>query len=88
LVDDLFEVFDRAHVRVHDVAVLAGDASAFDNFGRVSGDLSDAVQLPWGGADADHRAQGEAEGAGIELGVVAENDLVVLEPLEALGDRG
>ncbi len=87
MVNDLFKVFDRAHVRVHDVAVVAGDASALDNFGRVSGDVSDAVQLPWGGADADHRAQGEAEGAGIELGVVAENDLIVLEALEALGDR-
>jgi hypothetical protein len=88
LVDDLFEVFDRAHVGEHDVAVLAGDAPAFDNFRGGSSDVTHVVQLPWGGADADHRAQGEAEGAGIELGVVAENDLIVLEALDALGDRG
>lgn len=71
----------------HGVAVLAGDPPAFDDFRRVPGEVRHSVQLARSGANPDHRAERQPEGAGIELGVVAEDQLVVLEALQALGDR-
>ena len=45
LVDHLLEVLDVAHVGLHEVAVLAGDAVALDHLGRALGQLGDLVQL-------------------------------------------
>ena len=87
-VDDLFEVFDGAHVGVHDVAVLAGDAPAFDDLGRGLGEVSDPAQLAWSGADANHCAEREAQRPRVEFGVVSDDDAFLFEALEALSDCG
>ena len=47
-VDDLLEVLDVAHVGEHDVAVVAGDAAALDDLGRVL--RTRATTLSWPGA--------------------------------------
>ena len=71
LVDHLLEVLDVAHVRLHEVAVLAGDAVALDDLGRPLGQLGDLAQLARRGADADDHAEREAERARVDLGAVA-----------------
>ena len=42
----LLEVLDVAHVGRHDVAVVAGDAVALDDLGRVAREVRDLGQLP------------------------------------------
>ena len=88
LVDDLFEVFDGPHVGVHDVAVLASDASAFDDLGRGLGEVGHPAQLAWSGADPDHRAERITERSWVQFGVVAEDDAFLLEALETFSDCG
>ncbi len=86
-VDDLLQVLDRAHVGGHDEAVLPGDPPAVDDLGRGLGELRHAGNLPWRGANPDHRAERIAERARVELGAVAQDHAVALEPLDALGHR-
>src|SRR5215212_11188208 len=87
-VDELLQVLDVAHRRLHEEAVLAGDAVALDDLGRRARQVGDLVDLARGRADADHRRQRVAERARIHAGVVAGDNAVALEPLDALGDRG
>src|SRR5918996_6380140 len=65
-VDDLLEVLDRADVRLHEEAVLAGDAVALDDLGRVAREVGDRAQLARRRADANDRRQREAELARVD----------------------
>jgi hypothetical protein len=71
-------------VEPHEVAVLAGDAVALGDLGRLPGELGDPLELAGGGADLDNRRDGEAEGARVDVRAVAGDDPGPLEPLHAL----
>ena len=75
-------------MRLHEEAILARDAVAFDDLCAGARDLGHALQLPRRGADAHHRAEAVAERAGVDLRAVARDAALALEALEALGDRG
>src|SRR5919109_5151666 len=60
-VDELLEVLDVAHGRLHEEAVFAGDAVALDDLGRVAGELGDLVDLARRRADADHGGERVAD---------------------------
>ena len=87
-VDDFLEVLDVAHVGAHHVAVLPRHPVALDDLGRVAGDVGNLAQLARRRADADDDAERVAERPRVELGVVAADHAVLLEPREAVGDRG
>src|SRR5919198_335881 len=87
-VDDLLEVLDVAHRRLHEEAVLAGDAMALDDLGRLARELGDLGDLARRRADADHHGERIAERPRVDPGVVADDRAVALEPLDALGDGG
>ena len=74
-------------MRLHEEAILAGDAVAFDDLGARARDLGHALQLPRRGADAHDRAEAVAERAGVDFRAVARDAALVLQALEALGDR-
>ena len=78
---------DVAHVQLHDEAVLAGHALALGDLRRVRGDLRELGQLPGVGAHSQDRAQVVAERAGVQLGAVAEDHAVRLQPPHPLGHR-
>ena len=86
-VDDLLEVLDVADVGAHHVAVLPRHAVALDDLRRVAGDVGDLAQLARGRADADDDAERVAERARVDLGAVAADHAVLLEPREPVGDR-
>ena len=86
-VDDLLEVLDVADVGAHHVAVLPRHAVALDDLGRVAGDVGDLAQLARRRADADHDAERVAERARVDVGAVAADHAVLLEPSEPVGDR-
>src|SRR5215475_4387629 len=73
---------------LHEEAILAGDAVAFDDFGRPAGDVGHTGQLVSGRSDADDGAQGIAERPRVELGVITAYDPALLEPLEPLAHSG
>src|SRR3954447_6421884 len=87
LVDDLLEVLDVAHVRLHEVAVLAGDAVALDDLGRALGELRHLAYLAWRGPDPDDHPERQTERARVDLGAVALDHAGLLEPRQALGHR-
>ena len=72
----------------HDVAVVACHAVALDHLRRLAGELGDVLDLTRGRADADDRAERQAERARVNLGVVALDGPGLLQPLEPLGDGG
>src|SRR4051794_18523881 len=84
-VDDLLQVRDVAHRGLHEEAVLAGDAVALHDLGRVARELGHLGDLARGRPDPDHHRERVAERPGIDLGVVAGDRAVALEPLDALG---
>ncbi len=71
MVDDRLEVLHVAHVGGHDVAVLARDAVALDDLGRVARELRDVGELARVGADADDPAERQPERARADLRVVS-----------------
>src|SRR5215210_4788887 len=87
-VDDLLEVHDVAHVRGHDVAVVAGHPAALHHLGRLHGELGDVLKLARRRPDPDHDAEHETQGPRVDLGAVAGDHAVALEPLHAFGDGG
>jgi hypothetical protein len=87
-VEHLFEVLDRAEVELEHEAVLAGDAVALDDLGRLLRQLGDLVQLPaHSGPDANERGDRIADRPRVDVGVVAADHARLLEPLHALRDR-
>jgi hypothetical protein len=87
-VEHLLEVLDRAEMELEHEAVLARDAVAFDDLGRLPRQLRDLVQLPaHRGPDADERGDRIADSPRVDVGVVAADHARLLEPLHALRDR-
>ena len=87
-IDHFFEVLDVAHVSGHDVAIVAVDASAVDDFRGVASEVGNRLQLAGSRPNADHGGQRVAECSGIEVCVIAEDHAVTLQALESLGDGG
>src|SRR4051794_21188649 len=85
-VDELLQVLDVAHRRLHEEAVLAGDAVALHDLRRRARELGHLGDLTRRGPDADDRGERVAERPRVDLGVVAGDRAVALEPLHALGD--
>src|SRR5262245_51436943 len=73
---------------LHEEAILARDAVAFDDFGCPAGDIGHAGQFVSGRPDADDSAQRVAERPRVELGVITAYDPALLEPLEPLAHGG
>src|SRR3954468_12813789 len=86
VVDDLFEVCHVAHVRLHEVTVVAGYSMALDHLRGLPCKLGDIRQLPRRWPHADHRRQCQTEGAWVDVRLVGADDTVGLESLQALGD--
>jgi len=82
------EVLDVADVGEHDVAVVAGDPATLDDLGRPERHARDELEPARRGAGADDRAQAVAERPRVDPCVVAEDDAVLLEAVQALGDGG
>ncbi|MDX6571513.1 MAG: inner rane transporter RhtA [Gaiellales bacterium] len=77
----------RAHVSLHEEAILTRDAMALDDLRAGSGQLAHALQLTSGRPNADHRAEGIAQCSRIDIGAIAPDHALALEALQALGDR-
>src|SRR5579862_7653915 len=69
-------------------AVFAGDPETLGDLRDLGGQLGDPRQLAGGRLDADDRLELVAERSRVDLGSVAGDDAVALEPLDALGDGG
>jgi len=78
-------VLDRAHVRCHHVAVVAGGPATVDDLRRVASGLRDLVEAAREWAHADHGSDRETEGTRIDPGVVSEDHPVTLQALQPLG---
>src|SRR3954447_4650027 len=84
-VDHLFEVRHVAHVRLHEVTVVARHPLALDHLLRLARALGDVRQLAGRRPHADHGGQREPECLRVHIRVVGTNDPVRLEPLQAFG---
>jgi hypothetical protein len=81
-------VAHRPDVRLHQVAVLAGDPVALDDLGRRPGQVGDPRQLPGQRPHPNDRGEPIAERRRIDLGPVATDHALALEALQALGHGG
>jgi hypothetical protein len=79
-------VLDVAHVGTQHEAVLARDAVALDDLGRVARGVGDVAQLPGRGPDTDDGAEAITERPRVHVGVVAADHAVALEAAQPLGD--
>ena len=86
-VEEVAQLVDRAQVHLDVEAVFAGDPVALGDLRDLGGELGDPRQLAGGRLHADDRLELVAECARVDLGSVARDHAVALEPLDALGDR-
>src|SRR4051794_15860333 len=84
-VDDLLEVCHVAHVRLHEVTVVAGHAMALDHLRRLAREVGHVHQLARRGPDPDDDRQRQSESAGIDVRLVGADDAVGLEALHPFG---
>ena len=74
-------------MRLHEEAILAGDAVALDDLWACARDLGHALELPRRGTHAHDGAEAVAERAWVDVRAIARDAALVLHALEALGDR-
>src|SRR3954454_5761035 len=84
-VDHLFQMSHVAHVRLHEVTVVAGHAVALDDLCRLAREPGDIRELPRRRPHADHGGQREPERLRVHVRVVRADDAVGLQSLQPLG---
>src|SRR6516165_7345208 len=87
LVEDARKLLDRAEVKLHVEAVLAGDPQALLDLGNVGGQFGDLRELAHGRFDPDDRGERVAERPWVDFGAVAGDYPSLLEAAHALGHR-
>lgn len=84
----MFEVVHVADGDLHDEAFAAGDAVALKDFWHLASDAGEVGEAVSGDGDFDEGTHVQAEGDGVDLGPVAQDDFGLFEAVHAVDDRG